>query len=31
MLLPKPLSEITTEDIKRFAQKFSEGLRVEYK
>jgi hypothetical protein len=31
MLLPKPLSEITPDDIKQFAQKFPEGLRVEYK
>lgn len=31
MLLPKPLSDATTEDIRQFAQKFPEGLRVEYK
>jgi hypothetical protein len=31
MLLPKRLSEVTTEDIRQFAQKFPEGLRVEYK
>ena len=31
MLLPKRLSEVTVDDIKQFAQKFPEGLRVEYK
>jgi schlafen family protein len=31
MLLPKPLSAVMTEDIRQFALKFPEGLRVEYK
>ena len=31
MLLPKPLAEIAAVDIKEFAHKFPEGLRVEYK
>jgi hypothetical protein len=31
MLLPKRIADLTADDIKEFARKFPEGLRVEYK
>ena len=31
MLLPKQIAEVTADDLKEFARKLPEGLRVEYK